>query len=265
MPRRLPHNPMRKWVQISKVTLVVASMLLLLFLVMAVSHQAANPIAIMAAIFGGCGLLFGIVGLISYGKQAATIDEMFKQTGNGDGAFTGGNLLAHWTYSPQEWRQFVQAEAARNKSTNLIIICILGLVFLFAIVRALSSARNSGGMMVALLVSLVIFGGIGLFVWWLSTAEVRNLKARSAGEAFISHTGLLLNDRYYPWNVTGTRLVGVFFEQGNPNALLFKYQQWGAQNVGSAAIPTRYEKSVRVPVPLGREAEAQNLAACFPR
>lgn len=263
MPRAMPHNPMRKWTQISKVTLIVACAFLLLFLIMVVSHHAANPVAILAAVFGGCGLLFGIIGLFSYGKQAATIDEMFKQAGNGDGMFTGGNLLAHWTYSPQEWSQFVQSETARNRSGNLAVLCILGLVFLFIIVRALLAARSGGGAIV-LLISLVIFGGIMLFVWWFSNAEMRNLKARTTGEAYISPTGLLLNDRYYPWNAAGIRLKSVSYEQGNPNALLFKYQQWGAQNVGGTAIPTRYEKSVRVPVPMGREAEAQNLITRFP-
>lgn len=263
MPRAMPHNPMRKWVQISKVTLIVACVLLLLFLIMAIGGYASNPFAIMAAIFGGCGLLFGIIGFFSYGKQATTIDEIFKQAGNGDGTLTGGNLLAHWTYSPQEWSQFVQSETARNKSANILVLCVLGLVFLFIIVRALLAARSGGGA-IGLLISFVIFGGIMLFVWWFSNAEMRNLKARNTGEAFISPTGLMLNDRYYPWNVMGTSLTGVYYEQGNPNALLFKYQQWGAQNVGSTAIPAKYNKSVRVPVPMGREGEAQNIAAHFP-
>lgn len=56
----------------------------------------------------------------------------------------------------------------------------------------------------------------------------------------------------------GTRLTGVFYERGMPNVVRFEYRQQSGQG-GS------YQKNVRVPVPIGREVEAESLAARFPR
>lgn len=258
MLRHSPHNPMRKWVKISKTSLIVSIVLLIVALVMGLGSHWSNPLSVLLATVGGMGLISGIIGLFSYGKQAATIDEMFKQAGSPEAMLAGGNLLAHWTYSPQEWSQFVQSEIARNRSANLLVLCILGLVFLFILIFL--SAKGGAE---SLLMGLIFFAVVGSFSWWFATAEMRNLKAQSSGEAFISKTGLLLNDRYYPWNVMGMSLTGVFYEQGNPNVVLFKYEQLGAYGAGGAFNVSSNERSVRVPVPVGREVEAQNLAARF--
>ncbi len=265
VPRRLPHNTMRRWVKISHIILIVSVVLLIVALATRVNSRRSNPVPVLAATFGGVGLLVGIIGHFSYGKQAATIDEMFRQAGNSDAMFTGGSLLAHWAYSPQEWGQFVQSEVARNRKANVVVLCIIGLVFLFTASFLISGGSRSGGDIEGVLICLTIFAGVGLFAWRFATADARNLKACNTGEAFISRTGLLLNDRYYPWNVTGMRLTGVFFEPGNPNVVRFDYQQWGGRAVGGAVVPTKNDKSVRVPVPFGHEAEAQNLAANFQR
>lgn len=268
MPQRRPHNPMRKWAKVSQVTLIVSPVFLLLFLIMAMNHQASHPIAGLAAAIGAVGLIVGIMGTFIYRKQAANVDEMLNQAGNGDGKSTGGDLLAHWTYSPQEWSQFIQSEMARSRASIKVILYTVGLTFLVMAVGLLVAGAGSGRSdraIIGSLLCLVVFGVVALLVRWGATVEVRKLKARSTGEVFISPTGLMLNESYYPWNVMGTRLTGVFYEQGNPNSLLFKYQQWGAQNMGGTAIPTRNKQSVRVPVPFGREGEAQNLVAHFPR
>lgn len=259
MPQRLPHNPMRKWVQISKVTLIVSVALLLLFLVMVISHNTGNPVAILAAVFGGCGLLFGIIGFFSYGKQVDTIDEMLKQAGHPQAMQAGGNLLAHWTYTPQEWSQFIQSETARKRTVNIILIGAMLLVFVITMTAFLSGNKGRGVSFGPLAMFIIILSLIGLFVWWMATAEVRRMKAQTTGEAFIAKNGLLFNDHYYPWGFFGYSLDGVFYEPGNPNTIRFRYLSMKGGSYGP-----NYE-SVRVPVPAGREAEAQSVASHFHR
>jgi hypothetical protein len=271
-----PVNPMRKWVLISQIILGVSVLLLLVALVTGVlargathSSREAAPLVLTATltgVFGGVGLLVGIILFFSYRKQAAEIDGMIRQAGHPDAMVAGENLLAHWTYSPQEWSQYVQSEVTRGKTARTIVLLVMLVAFGIIVIPFLSAAsRSRGTFLVPLMTLIITFAGIGLFVWRIATGDVRRLKAQNTGEAFIGATGLLLNDRYYPWNVIGTGLTGVSYEPGNPNVVCFKYLKSSARSVGGQAMPDKYEKSVRVPVPIGHEEEAQSLVARFPR
>ena len=265
-----PVNPMRKWVLISQVILGVSVLLVLVALVTGVlarrPHGQLPPITILSGVFGGVGLLAGIILFFSYRKQAAEIDEMIRQAGHPDAMVAGENLLAHWTYSPQEWSQYVQSEITRGKTARTIVLLVMLVAFGIIVIPFLSAAsRSRGTFLVPLMTLIITFAGIGLFVWRIATGDVRRLKAQSTGKAFIGATGLLLNDRYYPWNVIGTSLTGVSYEPGNPNVVCFKYLKSSARSVGGQAMPDKYEKSVRVPVPIGHEEEAQSLVMRFPR
>jgi protein-S-isoprenylcysteine O-methyltransferase Ste14 len=264
-----PVNPMRKWVLISQVILVVSVLLVVVALVTGMlargatySSREAAPLVLTATltgVFGGVGLLVGIILFFSFRKQAAEIDEMIREAGHPDAMVAGENLLAHWTYSPQEWSQYVQSEITRGKTGRTIVLLVMLVALAIPVILFLSSAsRSRGPVLVPLIIPIITFVGIGLFVWWLATANVRRMKKQSAGEAFIAGTGLLFNDRYYPWNVIGTGLTGVSYEPGNPNVVRFKYLKPGAQG-------TTHEESVRVPVPIGHEEEAQSLVARLPR
>ena len=256
-----PHaNPLRKWVSFSRITIAVSVLLGLGALIMGVlargatrSSRGTSPLAtaaIMTGVFGGSVLIVGIILFFSLRKQAGKVDEMLA----------GRNLLVHWVYSPQEWSQYVQSEVTRGKQTQRIVLLIMLITLVIVMIASFTGESKSGGsVLVPIIIAIVMVGGIGLFVWWISSADVRRKKRQHTGEVFIAATGLLFNDRYYPWNTFGTRLTGVLYEGGIPNVVRFKYQQRNGQNVGWSNM------EVRVPVPIGREVEAQNLAAQFPR
>jgi hypothetical protein len=47
----------------------------------------------------------GIIVIIIYAKRASKLESMLK----------GNNLLAHWTYTPDEWRQYTEKEYQGEK------------------------------------------------------------------------------------------------------------------------------------------------------
>lgn len=260
-------NPMQRWVQISWILLGISALLLLVALITGLmnhgaprSARGANPLlltTILTGIFGGVFLLIGVIFFFVYRKQARDIDEILKEAR--DGKHIGGNLLAYWTYTPQEWSQFVETEVSREKKSQRTMAYIMLAVVLIIFATTFPSAiKHGASSFVPILLSLIFVGAIGVFAWWAAGAESRSLQAHHTGEAFIAIKGLLLNDRYYPWNIFGTRLTGVFYERGMPNVIRFEYRQQTGQG-GSQT------KNVRVPVPVGREVEAENLAARFPR
>lgn len=210
LPRHTPINPMRKWVQISWILLGISALLLLVALITGLmnhgaprSARGASPLfltTMLTGIFGGVFLLIGVIFFFIYRKQARDVDEILKEAR--DGKHTGGNLLAYWTYSPQEWGQFVETEISRGKKSRRIVLFIILAVVLIIFATTFPSAiRHGASSFLPILLPLIFVGAIGVFAWWAAGAELRSLKAHHTGEAFIAVKGLLLNDRYYPWNI----------------------------------------------------------------
>ncbi len=182
-----------------------------------------------------------IVGLV-YGGRARKLDRMLA----------GEGLLVHWTYSPDEWRQYAEKEYQAEKSAKRTLFFIISGFALLAGIIALIANPEAGKWVLAVMLALIAI--IGLLAWFTSWYDHRqNLKY--LGEAYISKDGVYLNKQLHLWNQLGAYLGSVEYVEETPPLLVFSY-----------FMPTRTgleERDVRVPVPHDQKAKANEVLRMF--
>ncbi len=105
------------------------------------------------------------------------------------------------------------------------------------------------------LVASLATGGIGVIVcgliWWFNTAGIRAMR-RDGGLVLIGDDGIFISGTYWPWSAFGQTLIGV--ELKPADGVEF------SQIALTFRVKTKHgsmTKDVHVPVPIGREVEAE--------
>lgn len=161
----------------------------------------------------------------------------------------------HWTYSPTEWQRF--STQAWHRSIRYILK-VTGITWGIALGVVLILFATSQGA-VDVLVGMAIGTGFALLVGlllFLRAALILQWRRRQTTlDAYLRPGGFILCGWYYPvnWAVGGIRKIT--YTAGDPGVLSF--------DVGTG----RGARVLEVPVPQGREAEAERLALSlrFPR
>ena len=186
-------------------------------------------------------ILFG-VGAMVYVYRAAVLNRILS----------GEDLVAHWTYGPEEWATYAKAEYERQKSSKTILFCVISGFALFFGLMFLVFAPKGGFAVFLTMMGLIVV--IGFTAFLSVTLTGRNLAA-GVGEAYIARAGVYLNRTLHTWTMMGATLDGVTLLRGESLLMVFAY-----------SFPSksgRQREDVRVPVPAGREEEAQRLVAYF--
>ncbi|MBI3744793.1 MAG: hypothetical protein HY261_11000 [Chloroflexi bacterium] len=183
-----------------------------------------------------------IIVAVIYGSRAGKLDRMLS----------GEGLLAHWTYSPGEWRQYAENEYRTEKSAKKLLFFIVSGFALIAGIVAVIVDRHAG--IWVLFVMLALIAIIGFLAWFTTWHDYRQ-NLRYQGEAYISKDGIYLNRQLHLWNQLGAYLGSVEYIEENPPLLVFSY-----------FAPTRTgmeQRDVRVPIPKGKEDNAKELLGKF--
>lgn len=181
--------------------------------------------------FGFVLLLTAIIAGIIYLRQAQRLDQLVL----------GKGLIVHWKYSPEEWREHVEAEYRRDKHrrwrTFYLIAAIAAILCIaFAIFRP-----NS--LMVMVVVPLALLALLALMTVVITTVDYQRNRNR-AGEAFIGKDSICLNRVFHSWKTVGTKLERVVHLTGRGVYIEFRYS--GHRNYA------RDSYAMRVPVPRGQ-------------
>jgi hypothetical protein len=160
----------------------------------------------------------------------------------------GKDLLARWTYTEAEWRAFAGRETRRQASGKRTLLWIVGGFMLIATLVTATRDRKA-----AVFVGAILFGTwiLCLIAATLSMRTYRKNEKGPVPEARLSKDGVLLGAEFHAWRGFGARLERCALHEGPPPQVELVY-----------STPQRYgrqETSVRVPVPGGREAEAETL------
>ena len=213
-------------------------------------------IAGVAGLFigGEQGLFTAIVGL-AFGVILAPIVLYMWVLGNRQvkeavALRSGEGLLARWTFGAGEWQQFTAAEYRRG-IRKAMINALIG--FGAALVGV------AGGM--DLTPEAIIYGvlagvGLGAFLGAVSYADAKATYQSNnavAGEVYIGATSAFVGGTIHSWK--GATLEGVNFLEGTPCRVQFAYRHGSGDSSAHG--------SVEIPVPAGREAEAQALVESF--
>ncbi len=197
-----------------------------------------------AAVFSGFLALIALITAVIYARQARLLNRLFA----------GDQLLAVWTFTPEHWRQAVESdwqEEVTNKRRLWYIVvgwCVLigGGFWLID--------PEAGGVVALILAAVAGICGVA------AVAAPRWRRRRQLSEppaAWIGLRGAFVGGLFHDWSLPGSALTDVQTvedEQGN-RSLHLTYRFVAGHGAGF-----QYETS-RIPVPPGRESEAQEVAA----
>jgi hypothetical protein len=188
-------------------------------------------------------IVFGITAFIiaiMYTKRASLTGQMLQRQ----------NLLAYWTYSPEQWNSYAIKEHEENKreKRNMFIMIAVISVVICAIMAII--IRDDW--------YIFLFVALGIIVLmapvaWLSVWTRRRQNQKYPGDTYICQDGIYFNRQLHVWRGFGAILEDVTYQQEPAEMLvLITY-----------SVINRYNRqyvTIRVPVPRGRENEAVNLA-----
>ncbi|HEX8320962.1 hypothetical protein [Longimicrobium sp.] len=216
---------------------------------------------------GGAGMLYGGVKMWKQWRRAVLVEREHQRdmrdavgappmehgspipSGPGVALQSGELVLARWTYTADEWREYTQAEWKRRRLEAIVVGTLLLLV-------GYCSGRGGGDegnamMAAAGLVGVAVAGGL------LGRAYLARKANESApGEAVITGSAILLNGKYHVLSNDTYSFQGVRYDtEAKPPLLEFSIS-WSTRKGHSG-------EKIRVPVPAGRDAEAREVVAAL--
>jgi hypothetical protein len=167
----------------------------------------------------------------------------------------------HWQYSKKDRNRIAQAELLFGFWVFLLC-CVVGLSVMVIIWLGNWSVGSKGGVPFGTtrdypLQTYVVWGlGIGgvggalvLIAKLLNFAKF----VRKIEDVYIGSAGMYLNRKCIGWNNSSSRLASVQIQSGNISYLDFSFQK---KTLKPGQVET---ESYQVPIPLGKEAEAQEV------
>lgn len=178
-------------------------------------------------------LLFLVIAALFHRAAKKAIPRMLKDP-----------LTVHWSYSPTDWQRFTAQAWRRSIRHTLITTGIFWGIALVVVLILFATAQGAFNLAAAVAIGTGVVSGLGLLLFVFDAltfwARLRHLTS----DAYLNWEGVILSGWYYP--MRGPKKVT--YTAGNPAMLHY--------DVGSGR--SRYR--LAVPVPHGREAEAERIA-----
>jgi len=174
----------------------------------------------------------------------------FQQANILGGILRGEELLVHWTFDDEMWKEYTRKEYAEEigeKKGLFVIVSVFALFFGFLF----WFLDNEGGFFV-FMVMLVLIGLVG-FTWRFSAWYYHEQNQRGVKEAYIARSGVYMNRRLYTWRLFSAKLLEVEIKNsGGLSFLKFSYTAF--------TFPGPQTYTIRVPIPTGQEEVAKTIS-----
>jgi len=220
---------------------ITAVAILIIFLPLVIGLKGFGSISVI----GFCLAILAVFQAVIHMRRASMLDKIFA----------GEDLLAHWAYPAEDWIKFVREEYRRDKATKgkpfLITSAILLLVGVGGLLFGLLFGNKVGGWV--FLIVLLLIGIIG-FLWFAAWYNFRQ-NIKHPGETYITPYAVYLSGRLHTWNSRGSWLKSVDIKADGDPYIEFNYMsptRWGVQ-----------QRNVNVPIPKGKQPEAQDILSKF--
>jgi pSer/pThr/pTyr-binding forkhead associated (FHA) protein/uncharacterized membrane protein HdeD (DUF308 family) len=182
--------------------------------------------------------IIGIITSIVFFVRAKTLDKLLS----------GQDLIAYWTYDPNEWHQYTETEFQISK-TEKVPLLILTSVICLVVGGVFAIADPKAG----LVVFLVMLGLIALLstIVFIIPRLHHSHNQSSVGYAYIGNSGIYLNGYFHNWNMLGGSLDNISILAEKIPLLAFTYSY--------PSRTGRQEETVRIPIPQGQMPMAENI------
>jgi hypothetical protein len=205
---------------------------------------------LFAAVFLPSGFTFGrffpavLLGCVSF--LGMIFAPTFYWSGKKlDSLLAGKDLLARWSYRPEEIGSMLEDEKKRQKKLRVVVlffVCLclgMGVLFCYAWGRWDYVAVSE---YVLLLMLTLVFMYAGLPAMGFDPAN--------ATDMYLGRNGVLFAGRFHIWGFWGAHLVSVNYLPGTPASVGIVYSHVSKE--GPQVI------NISIPVPPGKEREAQD-------
>lgn len=194
---------------------------------------------------GGFIVILGIIGLFMFGYQLIAAN----------GLINGKQLLAHWTFDPEQWRMFTEKEYSTEKNEKRLMLLVVSVIILIvgAIFWLIMRDKAAGIVFLVLLGVIAIIAFVAVIVPWLTYR--RNLK--QTGDIYIGKNCLYLNGAIHTWSFAGARLEDIKLILKPSPMINVTYTYW--TSTGRYFFFYRQAATVRIPIPEGKLEEAENV------
>ncbi|MCG3164962.1 MAG: hypothetical protein POELPBGB_00722 [Bacteroidia bacterium] len=185
-------------------------------------------------------------------KNPVNIDDAVKSVREqAEKPFADKNtLLAHWTYSDEEWKAFTKKEFNfRIREALVLWLILVGLG-----TWLLASYRDMGHL--AAFISSLSIGGLITFIRFIIAYNALKANSSKPGDVVISAKSILINGTYHTLNDENKTLSKLeLLQDENPQILEFTVV-WNTRR-------GQTNEQVRVPVPSDKLSEAAKLMEVF--
>jgi hypothetical protein len=231
----MTENPLRKTVNIWVVIALAAAAMIFAPYALGIEGMSGGYAISFVSFFG---LIVSIVVVIIYNGLALRLDKILS----------GENLLAHWTYTPEFWKDYADKEYETQKAESRGLFIIVSAFALFFGVLFWIIDPEAG-----FYVFLTMLGLIAIIeLVRLLSAYSYKRNAKNPSEVYISKNGVYLNRQLHTWNFLTSRLEKVDLKDNKGLQLLsITYWAW--------TMTLGQEYNVRIPVPPGQEDKARDI------
>lgn len=194
-------------------------------------------------VIGGFIVILGLIGLFMFGYQIIAANALIN----------GKQLIAHWTFDPEQWRIFTEKEYRTEKNEKcLILVVISGIILLVGGIFWLIMRDTAAGIVFLILLGVIaILAFVAFIVPWLTYR--RNLK--QTGDIYIGKNCLYLNGAIHTWSFAGARFEDAKLVLKPSPLIHVTYTYW--TSAGRSFYFYRQAATVRIPVPQGKLEEAR--------
>jgi hypothetical protein len=189
---------------------------------------------------GGFVFMVGIIAAVIYFKLAKSADTIIRNE----------NVLAHWTYSPEQWRQYTEEEHKEDAAAKwglFVLVAVIAVVV--GIIMAIMIGEDF------LIIALIILGIIAVagLAALFSTIGSYLYNKKYHGEAYLTQDGVYFNKQMHIWKGMGNKLESIAFDKEDRELprLTIVYSALAAYKRNSYAV--------RIPVPPGEETTAKMI------
>ncbi|MCW4024965.1 MAG: hypothetical protein NWF01_08025 [Candidatus Bathyarchaeota archaeon] len=148
-------------------------------------------------------------------------------------------ILAHWTYTPQDWEMYTKKEQQTENAEKKGLFLIISAFALFFGVLFWVLDPEAGFYVFLVMLGLI---GLVLFAWRFTVWSNYRQNLNGPKEVYITKDAIYLNGKLYMWRAPMTSFKSVSIEEKkNLSLLIFKYTTY------TRAGPQTY--TTRVPIP----------------
>ncbi len=205
---------------------------------------------------GGFALVF--IGGIVLITGLITLGVFLAQSSSAARMQSGTDVLAHWQYAETEQQAATeQAYDAYRGDNRVLLMIVAGFIVactvLFSLISVADSGEVNGPFILIMLGVLLLIA----FVAVLAPRAAHRQATQAAPEAIIARNGLILFGAQHTWGSLWSKLQKVEIVNGGNGAQL----QFTICYLTRASVLMYTTYTVNVPIPPGREGEAQQAAA----